>query len=158
MERVFENDKVTIYKHEEVFFKVSIYARTISKLTEAEIEERILNASKYIPDYCQESFDDMKKHPLPIFQLSRYDVSPHNMSLHEYEVLIKDNKEVHPALKSACIQQYSEDMMIIACEPYDEESDLTPANQEVIKKYINEHHKELLEAVGRTEYDVEWFI
>jgi hypothetical protein len=80
------------------------------------------------------------------------------MSLYEYEILIKGNREVAPALKSACIQQFSKDMIIIACEPWDDESDLTPKNQKIIKDYIKEHEEELLKVTGRQRLEMEWYL
>jgi hypothetical protein len=157
MQTKFSDKQVTYYEHEGIFFRVCQSARDICGLTEEEIEKTILNAKDYLPKHCDKSFDELKQRPLPLFDVDKFDVSALNMSIFEYEVLVKGITDVAPALKSACIQQYSENTIIIACEPWDDESDLTPKNRKIIKEYIKEHEKELLSVTGRTDLDIEWW-
>jgi len=113
---------------------------------------------KFILSYIPRSFEEMKNKPLAVFQVSKYEVSPMNMNLFTYEAIIKGNKQAHPALRSACIQQNEDySSLIIACEPNDEESELTSKNRQVIKDYVREHKTELLEVTGKEYLSFEWY-
>ena len=148
MEKVHQSNSLTWYKHNGSFFSVWDF----SDLTEPEIRDRIKEPK--LPDYCEKTFEEKAKQPLRVFNISKIDTRPLNMSLYEFLVLIKCEANVPPALKSCCMQQ-DYDPLIFACEPFDEESDLTDKNLNIINDYIKRYAKELMEIAGKDGYEVE---
>jgi len=154
MEKLLSTSNQDYYKFNGVLFQVWNF----SELSNSDLQERMENPAKFIPSYIPRTFEEIKNKPLAVFQVTKYDVSPMNMNLFTYEAIIKGNKQAHPALRSACVQQDEDDSsIIIACEPNDEESELTPKNRQIIKDYVRDHKAELLEVTGKEYLSFEWY-
>jgi len=154
MKKLLSTTNQDFYNHNGILFEVWNF----SDISESDLQERMDNPAKFIPSYIPKTFEEMNNKPLAIFQITKYEVSPINMNLFTYEAIIKGNKQAHSALRSACIQN-NEDYyaLIIACEPHDEESELTPKNRQIIKDYVRTHEKEILEITGKEYLEMEWY-
>jgi len=155
MEKLLSTIDQDFYSHDGILFE----AWNFSDISESDLQEKMNNPQKYIPSYIPKTFKEMNNKPLAIFQVDKYEVSPRNMNLFTYEAIVKGNKKAHPALRSACIQN-NEDYyaLVVACEPHDEESELTSKNRQIIKDYVRTHEVELLEITGKECLEMEWYI
>ena len=154
MEKLLSTFNQDFYSHNNTLFEVWNF----SDLSQTDLLEKMENPQKYIPSYVSKSFEELKQKPLAIFQITKWEVSPMNINLFTYEAIVKGNKHTPAALRSACIQQEDDsDSIIIACEPHDEESELTTKNKKIIKDYVRVHEKELLEITGRKYLEMEWY-
>lgn len=154
VEKVLQTSSKIYYRFNNTIF--SIWEWKERELSDSDIFERMSNAAKYIPDYIPDSFEKMKNKPLAIFEIEMYEVKPYNMSLYEYDRLIKGKETTHKALQSAFIQQ-EYDYLTIACEPFDCESELTPRNKRIIEDYVNNNCRELLNITYKTDYTIEFY-
>jgi len=154
LEKLLSTSNQDYYKCEGILYQVWNF----SEIPYFDMQQKMRFPEKHIPSYVPKTFEELKNKPLAIFQVTKYEVSPMNMNLFTYEAIVKGSKQVHPALRSACIQQYDDsDSIIIACEPNDEESELTPKNRQIIKDYVRTHEKELLEITGKEYLEMEWY-
>lgn len=127
-----------------------------------EIETGFLNAD--IPSYLKDRYtlEQLLNEPVAIFELeiinNNYQkvsyLKPMNMSLWEYETLVKNNKEVPKALKMAFISQ-EEDSFYIACESYDSDSMVTSKNMNTVNKWLSNLTKELEKVLNKCYGHVE---
>lgn len=153
-EKVLSTNSQDFYMCEGTLFAVWNF----SEVSNIDMQGKMINPEKFIPSYITKPFEEMKKKPLAIFQVSKWEVMPVNMNLFTYEAIVKANKEAHPALRSAHIQQNDDySALIIACEPHDEESELTRANRKIITDYVREHKKELLKVTKKEYIEVEMY-
>lgn len=101
------------------------------------------------------------EYPLSIYSLTsfkfRNEISSNNMSLWEYETLIKGNT-VHPALKCAFIQkdENSEEVSVI-CESYDIDSHTTKENLQIVYKHWNSVKREIMQLLNKKSEYIESF-
>lgn len=155
LEKVLSTSSQDFYMCEGTLFAVWNF----SEVSNVDMQGKMINPQKFIPSYIPKSYEEMKKIPLAIFQVSKWEVMPVNMNLFTYEAIVKGNKEAHPALRSAFIQQNDDYLpLIIACEPHDEESELTKANRKIITDYVRTHEKELLEITRKEYIEVEMYL
>ena len=125
------------------FIKVSNY----DNYTKQEIEDRWAEAK--VPSYVTD-IDDCFNNPLRLFQLVIFDswveLHPLNMSVWEYESIVKGSTNVNPALKMAFISQDKESgTFSINCESYDYESHVNSENMKEVYKWRNNGGIEELE-------------
>lgn len=114
-------------------------------------EDQILEAypDAKIPSYIPaEHIDDLFNNPLRIFDLVIYnswvELNPLNMSIWEYETLIKGKNNVNPALKMAFISQDNENnTFCIDCEAYDQESPVNSKTVAIVQKWLSTGISEL---------------
>lgn len=126
--------------------------RSIEEVTEAYLK---VEYPKYM---SEEDLEDFYAYPLAIFQLSIinnkfFNLEAQNMSVWEYETLLKGNT-VHPALKCACIQHQKDSSELwVICESYDDDSMTTNANLKIVNKHWNKIKNELMKLLDKA-YDV----
>jgi peptide subunit release factor RF-3 len=104
-----------------------------------EIEEGLKVAT--LPDYYPVTLSEILEKPLPLFQLNIYSfgstLESRNMSLYEYERLIKNNQVAEKALKMAFIQNNNDSVCFyVACESFDNESMVNRKNMDVVRSYL----------------------
>ena len=153
--KVAEHTTANYYKvaagKDEQFIKVSKF----DNYTEDKILEAYTCAE--VPSYIPDShIDGLFTNPLRLFTLSIYksgaELNPVNMSIWEYEALIKHNSNTDPAFKMAYISQDEESgTYCVNCEACDYESRV---NSESVKKVYNWLHdnKKELERLLSLEY------
>lgn len=132
------------------YIKVSRF----NNYTEAEIEDRWAEAK--LPSYIKD-VDDCFNNPLRLFEFvifnSWVELNPVNMSIWEYETLVKDKSEVNKALKMAYISQDRDNKTFsINCESYDGESMVTEKNMKEVYKWRNNGGIEELERFLNLEH------
>lgn len=130
-----------------VLFSLREWESEKSKTLE-EVKEAF--ASAEFPSYIK---DVDYSYPLTLLSLTcfvfRNELTVNNMSLWEYETLIKHNKNAHPALKCAYIQHDDERELSVMCESYDNDSMTTTENIRVIMTHWHGVKHELMKLLNK---------